>query len=58
MTTFKKPDYSDERDGKDIARLVSEMQDLGGPPKEILGDLPEGFVSGVCRSVCRLKLTL
>ena len=21
------------------------MQDLGGPPKEIMGDLPEGFVS-------------
>ena len=20
------------------------MQDLGGPPKEIMGDLPEGFV--------------
>ena len=45
VSTFKKPDYSDEKDGKEVARLVSEMQDLGGPPKEILGDLPEGFVS-------------
>lgn len=42
---FKKPGYTDEKDGKDIARLVSEMQDLGGPPKEVMGDLPEGFVS-------------
>jgi hypothetical protein len=24
---------------------VGEMQDLGGPPSEIMGDLPEGFVS-------------
>ncbi|KIS02080.1 peroxin-19 [Cryptococcus deuterogattii 2001/935-1] len=31
----------------DIARLVSEMQDLGGPPKEVMGDLPEGFDLGV-----------
>nr|XP_019045702.1 hypothetical protein I302_06093 [Kwoniella bestiolae CBS 10118]OCF24632.1 hypothetical protein I302_06093 [Kwoniella bestiolae CBS 10118] len=42
---FAKPTYSDEKDGKEIAGLVSEMQDLGGPPKEIMGDLPEGFVS-------------
>ncbi|KAK8858612.1 hypothetical protein IAR55_002841 [Kwoniella newhampshirensis] len=44
--TFKKADYSDEKDGKEIARLVSEMQDLGGPPKEVMGDLPEGFDLG------------
>lgn len=24
---------------------MGEMQDLGGPPSEIMGDLPEGFVS-------------
>ncbi|WVQ83079.1 hypothetical protein IAT38_005217 [Cryptococcus sp. DSM 104549] len=46
VETFRKPTYSDEKDGKDIARLVSEMQDLGGPPKEIMGDLPEGFDLG------------
>lgn len=45
VDTFRKPGYSDDRDGKEIARLVGEMQDLGGPPKEIMGDLPEGFVS-------------
>lgn len=46
VDTFKKPSYTDERDGKEVARLVGEMQDLGGPPTEIMGDLPEGFVSG------------
>ncbi|TXT15844.1 hypothetical protein VHUM_00347 [Vanrija humicola] len=46
VETFKKPGYTDERDGKEVARLVGEMQDLGGPPSEIMGDLPEGFVSG------------
>ena len=45
VSTFKKSDYTDEKDGKEVARLVGEMQDLGGPPSEIMGDLPEGFVS-------------
>ena len=45
VDTFRKAGYSDEKDGKEIARLVGEMQDLGGPPQEIMGDLPEGFVS-------------
>lgn len=44
LDTFEKKDYSDEKDGKEVARLVGEMQDLGGPPKQIMGDLPEGFV--------------
>jgi hypothetical protein len=30
-----------------VARLVGEMQDLGGPPKEVMGDMPEGLVSSV-----------
>ncbi|OCF33526.1 hypothetical protein I316_04948 [Kwoniella heveanensis BCC8398] len=47
LSVFAKPNYSDERDGKEIAGLVSEMQDLGGPPKEVMGDMPEGFVSGL-----------
>ncbi|WWC70703.1 uncharacterized protein I206_104654 [Kwoniella pini CBS 10737] len=46
VNTFKKLDYTDEKDGKEIANLVGEMQDLGGPPKEIMGDLPEGFDLG------------
>ncbi|ORY24306.1 Pex19 protein [Naematelia encephala] len=46
VATFRKPGYSDEQDGKEIARLVGEMQDLGGPPKEIMGELPEGFDLG------------
>jgi peroxin-19 len=45
VDTFRKPGYSDDKDGKEIARLVGEMQDLGGPPGEIMGELPEGFVS-------------
>ena len=47
--TFKKNGYSDEVDGKEVARLVGDMQDLGGPPKEIMGDMPEGFVSDPTR---------
>jgi peroxin-19 len=47
VATFRKDGYSDENDGKEVARLVGEMQDLGGPPKEVMGDLPEGFVSRV-----------
>jgi peroxin-19 len=45
LDTFQKPGYTDEKDGHEVARLVGEMQDLGGPPPEIMGDLPEGFVS-------------
>ncbi|WVR06375.1 hypothetical protein IAU60_003406 [Kwoniella sp. DSM 27419] len=43
LAIFRKPSFSDEADGKEIAALVSDMQDLGGPPKEIMGDLPEGL---------------
>lgn len=43
VALFRKPDFSDERDGKEVARLVGEMQDLGGPPEEVLGEMPEGF---------------
>lgn len=49
LAVFRKPNYSDAEDGKEIARLVGEMQDLGGPPKEIMGDMPEGFVSSWLR---------
>ena len=41
---FRRPGYTDEKDGKQIAKLVGEMQDLGGPPAEVMGELPEGFV--------------
>ncbi|WVF69141.1 hypothetical protein IAT40_003915 [Kwoniella sp. CBS 6097] len=46
LSVFAKSDYSDEKDGKEIAGLVSEMQDLGGPPKEVMGDMPDGFDLG------------
>ncbi|WVQ73220.1 hypothetical protein IAR50_002786 [Cryptococcus sp. DSM 104548] len=46
VETFRKPGFSDEKDGKQVARLVSEIQDLGGPPKEVMGELPEGFDLG------------
>jgi peroxin-19 len=45
VDTFRKPGYSDDNDGKEIVRMVGEMQELGGPPTEIMGELPEGFVS-------------
>jgi peroxin-19 len=45
VDTFRKPGYSDDKDGKEIVRMVGEMQELGGPPTEIMGELPEGFVS-------------
>jgi peroxin-19 len=45
LDTFRRPGYTDEKDGKEVAKLVGEMQDLGGPPQAIMGDLPEGFVS-------------
>ncbi|WWC88731.1 uncharacterized protein L201_003644 [Kwoniella dendrophila CBS 6074] len=51
VTIFRKSNYSDEKDGKEISELVSQMQDLGGPPKEILGDLPEGFDLGALGSL-------
>jgi len=44
LDTFRRPGYSDQKDGKEVAKRVGEMQDLGGPPKEIMGELPEGFV--------------
>ena len=51
LDIFRKPGYTDDKDGKEVARLVGEMQDLGGPPQEIMGDLPEGFVSGLSELV-------
>lgn len=47
VDVFKRPNYEDSVDGKEVARLVGEMQDLGGPPNEIMGELPEGFDLGV-----------
>lgn len=46
VDVFKRPNYEDSVDGKEVARLVGEMQDLGGPPNEIMGELPEGFDLG------------
>jgi hypothetical protein len=37
VETFRKPGYTDDKDGKEVARLVGEMQDLGGPPSEWRG---------------------
>ncbi|KAL7423155.1 Peroxisome chaperone and import receptor [Cryptotrichosporon argae] len=46
VAAFRRPGYSDDVDGKEVARLVGQMQDLGGPPAEIMGELPEGFDMG------------
>ncbi|CAE6443530.1 hypothetical protein ACGC1H_006099 [Rhizoctonia solani] len=42
---YQKPDYSDDNaeTNKEVLRLMNEMQDLGSPPTEIMGDVPPGF---------------
>ncbi|KAJ3572439.1 hypothetical protein NP233_g3083 [Leucocoprinus birnbaumii] len=51
LAVFEKPSYSDTNpeDGQTIARLMTEMQNHGQPPTELLGDLPPGFEGGIPR---------
>ncbi|CAE6528367.1 unnamed protein product [Rhizoctonia solani] len=42
---YQKPDYSDDNaeTNKVVLRLMNEMQELGSPPTEIMGEAPPGF---------------
>ncbi|KAG8694507.1 Peroxisome chaperone and import receptor [Ceratobasidium sp. 423] len=42
---YQKPDYSDDNEetNKEVLRLMNEMQELGSPPTEIMGEVPPGF---------------
>ncbi|KAH7338380.1 Pex19 protein [Rhizoctonia solani] len=42
---YRKPDYSedDAETNKEVLRLMNEMQELGSPPTEIMGEVPPGF---------------
>lgn len=51
LETFKAPEYSDDNDelkGR-VTEKMTAMQDLGSPPDEIMGGMPEGMVSSSCR---------
>ncbi|CAE6339941.1 unnamed protein product [Rhizoctonia solani] len=45
VAIYQKPDYSDDdkETGKEVLRLMNEMQELGSPPTEIMGEVPPGF---------------
>ncbi|KAG9120939.1 Peroxisome chaperone and import receptor, partial [Ceratobasidium sp. 392] len=45
IAVFEKPDYSDDNPemGKEVLELMNQMQELGSPPAEILGEMPPGF---------------
>ncbi|CAE7230787.1 unnamed protein product [Rhizoctonia solani] len=42
---YQKPDYSDDNaeTNKEVLRLMNQMQELGSPPTEIMGEVPPGF---------------
>ncbi|CAE6448219.1 unnamed protein product [Rhizoctonia solani] len=42
---YQKPNYSDDdkETGKEVLRLMNEMQELGSPPTEVMGEVPPGF---------------
>ncbi|CUA69817.1 Peroxisome biogenesis protein 19-1 [Rhizoctonia solani] len=42
---YQKPNYSDDNPetNKEVLRLMNEMQELGSPPTEIMGEVPAGF---------------
>jgi len=48
LAIFESPTYSpdDPAMSKRIVELMSQMQEAGNPPKEIIGDMPEGFPTG------------
>ncbi|KAG8737044.1 Peroxisome chaperone and import receptor [Ceratobasidium sp. 414] len=45
VAVFEQPNYSDDNleMSKEILELMNQMQELGSPPAEILGDMPPGF---------------
>ncbi|KAG8898139.1 Peroxisome chaperone and import receptor [Tulasnella sp. 403] len=45
---FEQPNYSDDdpKTSAEVLKLMNEMQTLGSPPSEIMGELPPGFSLG------------
>ncbi|CED83481.1 40 kDa farnesylated protein associated with peroxisomes [Phaffia rhodozyma] len=45
---FERPGFSDEDESTraEVRELMGKMQDLGSPPKEVMGDMPEGLDLG------------
>ncbi|KAF8315010.1 hypothetical protein DL93DRAFT_956661 [Clavulina sp. PMI_390] len=48
-TVFEQPDYSDDNSAfsMKILGLMNEMQSMGSPPTEIMGEMPPGMVSSL-----------
>ncbi|KAG9017703.1 Peroxisome chaperone and import receptor [Tulasnella sp. 427] len=48
VKVLESPDYSDNNPEKtgEVMKLMTEMQTLGSPPQEIMGELPPGFALG------------
>jgi len=53
LTLFRSPQYSDEDEEKrkEVYGLMVRMQEMGSPPEEVMGEMPEGLVSRA-RRVC------
>ncbi|KAG9098703.1 Peroxisome chaperone and import receptor [Ceratobasidium sp. 370] len=45
IAVFERPNYSDDNPemSKEVLELMNQMQELGSPPAEILGEMPPGF---------------
>ncbi|KAG8678097.1 Peroxisome chaperone and import receptor [Ceratobasidium sp. 394] len=45
IAVFEQPNYSDDNMemSKEVLELMNQMQELGSPPTEILGEMPPGF---------------
>ncbi|QRW07151.1 peroxisome biogenesis protein 19-1 [Ceratobasidium sp. AG-Ba] len=45
IAVFEQPNYSDDNPemSKQVLEFMNEMQELGSPPNEILGEMPPGF---------------
>jgi len=45
LTVFDRPNYSDNdvKAQAEVFKLMNEMQSHGSPPKEVMGELPEGM---------------
>lgn len=56
LATFRRSDYSDSNDQlkTQVTEKMTAMQDLGSPPEEIMGDMPEGMVSYIGRLGARV----
>ncbi|KAF8603583.1 Pex19-domain-containing protein [Ceratobasidium sp. AG-I] len=48
LAVFERPGYTDEdaAASKEVLELMNQMQELGSPPNEIMGEVPPGFDFG------------